>query len=112
VPFCFKRNDHTLQAIIRKTEMDMAQIPTTDQIRNAIDRGVTGEKVAHPDPAVAPLGTDAEAGGHPPTKHERVMEARARTLNRERQPVNGVPIYLAMLALVAAAILIIGTIAS
>ena len=90
----------------------MARTPTTDQIRNAIDRGATGEKVAYLDPAAAPLGTDAEAGGHPPTKQERALDARSRTLNHERQPVNGVPIYLAMLALVAAAILIIGTIAS
>ena len=33
------------------------------QARAAIDRGATGDKIAHPDPATAPLGTDAEAGG-------------------------------------------------
>jgi hypothetical protein len=33
------------------------------QARAAIDRGETGDKIAHPDPATAPLGTDAEAGG-------------------------------------------------
>jgi hypothetical protein len=28
-----------------------------------IDRGETGDKIAHDDPAMPPLGTDAEAGG-------------------------------------------------
>ena len=36
-----------------------------DQVRHAIDTGATGEKVGASDPAAAPLGTDAEAGGHP-----------------------------------------------
>jgi len=36
-----------------------------DQVRHAIDTGATGEKVGAADPAAAPLGTDAEAGGHP-----------------------------------------------
>ena len=38
---------------------------TTDQLRNDIDQGRTGDKVAFPDPAVAPLGTDEEAAGTP-----------------------------------------------
>ena len=33
------------------------------QVRDRIDRGETGDKIAVEDPAVAPLGTDAEAGG-------------------------------------------------
>ena len=56
----------------------MTQVPTTDQIRHAIDSGATGEKVAHPDPAAAPFGTDAEAGGNPPTIAERAIEAKAQ----------------------------------
>ncbi len=55
----------------------MTQVPTADQIRSAIDSGATGEKVGYHDPAAAPLGTDAEAGGHPPTRTERAMEANA-----------------------------------
>ena len=90
----------------------MARIPTTDQIRNTIDTGATGEKIGHPDPAAAPLGTDAEAGGHSPTRAERTMEVKSRTLGRERPPVNGVPLYLALMALVSAAILVIGILAS
>jgi hypothetical protein len=34
-----------------------------EQLRSDIDSGRTGDKVDHPDPAAAPLGTDAEAGG-------------------------------------------------
>jgi hypothetical protein len=33
------------------------------RLRDDIDRGRTGDKVDWPDPAVAPLGTDDEAGG-------------------------------------------------
>jgi hypothetical protein len=32
------------------------------RLRDDIDRGRTGDKVAWPDPAAAPLGTDDEAG--------------------------------------------------
>lgn len=35
------------------------------QVRDDIDAGRTRDKVDHPDPATAPLGTDAEAGGAP-----------------------------------------------
>ena len=42
------------------------------RLRHDIDNGRTGDKVDAPDPAAAPLGTDAEAGGAPP----RAMEAR------------------------------------
>lgn len=38
----------------------------TDQLRDDIDRGRTGEKVRFPDPAAAPLGTDDEAAGSRP----------------------------------------------
>ncbi len=45
--------------------------PTTEQLRRAIDSGLGGDKVDFPDPAAAPLGTDDEAGGFPPTPEER-----------------------------------------
>ena len=34
-----------------------------DQLRHKIDAGETGDKVSCSDPAIAPLGTDEEAGG-------------------------------------------------
>jgi len=59
---------------------------TTDQLRDDIDRGRTGDKVHFPDPAAAPLGTDDEAAGcapHPDTvdqvrQHERAKADRMR----------------------------------
>jgi hypothetical protein len=40
-------------------------ISTTAALRGDIDSGQTGDKISHPDPAAAPLGTDDEAGGAP-----------------------------------------------
>ena len=51
---------------------------TVDRLRNDIDRGLTGEKVPGADPAAAPLGTDDEAGGAPPTRAERELEQLSR----------------------------------
>ena len=42
-----------------------------DQLREAIDPGETGENVAFPDPAAAPLSTDAEAFVRRPTAINR-----------------------------------------
>ena len=38
-----------------------------DELRHEIDSGRTGDKVAYPDPAAAPLGTDDEAAGYRPS---------------------------------------------
>ena len=40
------------------------------RLRDRIDRGGAGDKVAFSDPAAAPLGTDAEAAGTPPTEEQ------------------------------------------
>ncbi len=50
--------------------------PTAQELKGAIDRGLTGDKVAFPDPGAAPLGTDDEAAGTPDTA------ARVRTALR------------------------------
>jgi hypothetical protein len=47
------------------------------RLREHIDRGGSGDKVAFSDPATAPLGTDAEAGGAPPTRAEVALAAEA-----------------------------------
>jgi hypothetical protein len=49
------------------------------QLRDDIDSGRTGDKVAHSDPAAAPLGTDAEAGGAPPTAEEVAIARQHET---------------------------------
>lgn len=54
-----------------------AGAPTTDAIRAGIDSGRAGDKRAFPDLAAAPLGTDDEAAGTPPTAEQRRMAAAA-----------------------------------
>jgi hypothetical protein len=52
------------------------------RLREDIDRGGTGDKVAFSDPSAAPLGTDDEAAGTAPTA-EQVRTARAAEAPRE-----------------------------
>lgn len=89
----------------------MTQVPTTDQIRSAIDSGATGEKVGYPDPAAAPLGTDAEAGGHSPTRTERAMEANAQVKHHDPVIWNGPMVYFGLIALVCVGLLVMGMLA-
>ncbi len=49
---------------------------TTDQLRGEIDSGQAGDKIPFSDPAAAPLGTDDEAAGTPPSQ-EQIARARA-----------------------------------
>ena len=64
--------------------------PSVDRLRDDIDSGRTGEKVPGSDPAAAPLGTDAEAGGTPPTRAERALEVRSRP---SAAPATGAPAH-------------------
>lgn len=41
--------------------LEAAKTGATQRLRDQIDSGRTGDKIAVPDPAMAPLGTDAEA---------------------------------------------------
>ncbi|WP_163849275.1 hypothetical protein [Pseudooceanicola aestuarii] len=61
------------------------------RLRDRIDRNGTGDKLAFEDPAAAPLGTDAEAAGHPPTAEEvahaaAVETGRAKPADRKKSP--------------------------
>lgn len=58
---------------------------TADALRHALDSGKGGDKTDFIDPAAAPLGTDDEAGGHPPTR-EQVAMAAAVELGPNRPP--------------------------
>lgn len=53
---------------------------TVEQLRDAIDRGHTGDKVAAFDPSSAPLGSDDEAAGHP-IPPEQIAQALSETQN-------------------------------
>lgn len=61
----------------------MTNVRNVDQLRSEIDAGRTGDKVAWPDPAAAPLGTDEEAGGAPPTRDQVRL---AQRLEGEPEP--------------------------
>jgi len=52
-----------------------------ERLRDAIDSGRTGDKVAWADPAIAPLGADEEAAGTPPTP-EAMQQAFASETTR------------------------------
>jgi len=49
------------------------------QLRADIDSGRTGDKVAFPDPAAAPLGTDEEAAGTPVSPHAAALALSLET---------------------------------
>lgn len=56
-----------------------------EEARARIDRGETGDKVASDDPAAAPLGTDAEAGGvSTPPEHVRRSFEEEGAIERTR----------------------------
>jgi hypothetical protein len=84
--------------------------PNADQLRAAIDSGKTGDKVAFPDPAAAPLGTDAEAAGAPPAGAELHQAFTAETgSNSRRVPLHrgsALPVLFVFLGLIAVAAVI------
>lgn len=63
--------------------------PNTAHLRDAIDRGRTGSKVPARDPAAAPLGTDDEAAGTPPSTEDVKSALRHEVLNRARHRADG-----------------------
>lgn len=93
--------------------MTTSRGPATNwsQVRDRIDRGETGDKVAAEDPAAAPLGTDAEAAGTPiasaavarSAAAEQAAPAAAR--DRDRRPLGW--LVLAIAALLAAGVLVL-----
>lgn len=70
---------------------------TADRLRDGIDHGAGGDKVSFPDPAAAPLGTDDEAAGHPPTAeqlrqagaHELTARPEDESTGRARRSIGG-----------------------
>lgn len=89
------------------------QAANVDQLRAHIDSGQAADKVAHPDPAMAPLGTDDEAAGTPITRSQlntaSRQELRAHA-NRAagRRSIEGFPwLYLALALPVVCVILLL-----
>ena len=63
----------------------MSPNDTVEQLRADIDSGRTGDKVSAPDPAMAPLGTDDEAAGTPPSPAAIALTRRLEN-SRPSQP--------------------------
>jgi hypothetical protein len=59
---------------------------TSSQLRRDIDSGADGDKVAMFDPAAAPLGSDAEASGVPPTPGTVALARRTERAGQVRPP--------------------------
>ncbi len=74
------------------SERPLHKPASSEELRRDIDRGLTREKVAVPDPASAPLGTDDEAAGRPPDP-EAVRAAREheRAKAPNRPPLTDTP---------------------
>lgn len=82
--------------------------PTVDQLRDAIDHGATADKVDFPDPAAAPLGTDAEAGGFAPTPAELKLAAAEIVPKRQATKLPPVIFYLAIIVALGCLFMVLG----
>ncbi|WP_052715870.1 hypothetical protein [Devosia chinhatensis] len=81
---------------------------TGERLRADIDAGLTGDKIAFPDPAAAPLETDAEAGGNATSFRSERRQPAANPKGNWA----GMLIYVglaALIASVAASIVWLGT---
>ena len=85
----------------------MADPPTSDRMRHDISRGKTGDKIDHPDPAAAPLGTDDEAAGKPPSTEElRMASANMPTkLSPKEEAFGVVGVYVFIFIVIVAAVI-------
>jgi hypothetical protein len=83
-------------------------VTTSAQLRHAITTGQSRDKTSNIDPAAAPLGTDDEAAGNPPSRHEIDLAAQEELTSDPvpSQPMEKSPIII---LIGAAALLAIGT---
>ena len=84
--------------------------PTTAKLRSDIDSGRAGDKVDNIDPAAAPLGTDDEAAGTPPTPAEIKLAythevGRSVSSERKYDEDHGVAIWVAAVILLSTLLL-------
>jgi hypothetical protein len=85
---------------------------TTDELRIDIDSGRTADKVDWPDPAMAPLGTDDEAAGMPPSRERVQLAVRQEFSSRPAMtfsvPTLDVPTRLYFVFIIALALVFVG----
>jgi hypothetical protein len=85
--------------------------PTTARLKHDINRGRAGDKVDVFDPAAAPLGTDDEAAGTPPSR-EAIAQAHEQEIgcapvsSERKDSDHAVGIYIALIAAIAIALLL------
>lgn len=79
-----------------KSETDVA-LTNGERLRADIDAGLTGDKVAFPDPAAAPLETDAEAGG----SSTSFPSERRQTASEKGTGWTGMFVYAGLAVLIA-----------
>ena len=63
----------------------LSAVPTSAQLKGDIDSGHTGDKNPVFDPGLAPLGTDDEAAGTPPTPFRVRLARRLENLRSSRR---------------------------
>jgi hypothetical protein len=90
----------------RETEMNWSQV------RDRIDRGKTGDKIAVEDPATAPLGTDSEAGGSSTAGEHIARSAVAESAGMAAQRGARTPPRRALLGLALGAAAVVGVVAA
>jgi hypothetical protein len=83
------------------------EVRNVERLRHAINAGKSGDKRPMRDPAAAPLGTDEEAGGTPPTP-EQVAEAAqhemAQRVLREGDRTSNAVILIVILLIAVATV--------
>ncbi len=82
----------------------MTKMVSGQQLRADIDAGRTGDKVAYPDPAAAPLETDAEAGGDS-TKFP--SERRPIVHGRDGRSWGGLAFYIIVTGVIATFVIVL-----
>ena len=95
-----------------RTPEDNLDGPTTAKLRHDIDRGRGGDKVDAIDPAAAPLGTDDEAAGTPPSREAVQIaynnEIGSRPSSERAKTDWAVPFFVAFIICMAGIILLAG----
>jgi len=64
---------------------DQQDPKTPSRLRRDIDAGEGRDKIAYPDPAAAPLGTDDEAAGTPVSERQAQLAYRNEILDRSER---------------------------
>lgn len=93
---------HGLRGYLNIVEKKPSAGSEAAKLRDEIDRGVMSDKVNHPDPAAAPLGTDDEAAGRLPPASVIAEMRRDQRAPERKPPSRAIFYFILFLALLAA----------